>query len=139
MNRVLIIFSREKTEVKDISSKQIFQDGLNKADPICAKVLEFYAKLLGKEASNFALDSLPYAGIYLVGGMINSVKKYFSDDEGCPFIVTRRLETVLIILLRKHTSPRMRSQTKWLNRFSQSSSSTYEELGLLGTFVSLTV
>jgi len=43
--------------------------------------LEFYARLYGKELSNFACDCLPYSGIFLVGGMINSVSDYFLNES----------------------------------------------------------
>lgn len=73
-------------EPQNLDGKAIFQNGLKNEDPQCHKALEFYARLYAKEISNFALDCLPYAGIYIVGGMINSVRDYFTRPE-CPFLV----------------------------------------------------
>jgi len=111
---------REGVEPKDVTSKDIFQDGLKKADPICVKVLEFYARLYGKEISNFACDTLPYSGIYLVGGMINSVRDYFIKDESCPFL--------------KSYFSKDKITNNVLAKFPIYIV-TYDELGLLGAFV----
>jgi len=93
---------------------------LKKTDPICAKTLEFYARLYGKEISNFALDSLPYAGIYLVGGMINSVLDYFTKDPDCPFL--------------KNYFSKDKITNNVLKRFPIYVV-TFDDLGLFGAFV----
>lgn len=112
---------RDGVEQQKLDSKTIFQKGLKNEDPICAKVLQFYARLYGKEVSNFALDCLPYAGIFLVGGMINSVLSFFtSDAETNPFM--------------KAYFNKDKVTNAVLARFPIYVV-TYEELGLLGAFV----
>jgi len=75
----------DNIEASEITSEEIIQRALAKEDRQCTKVLEFFSKLYAKEISNFALNSLPYGGIYLVGGLTNAVTEYLMNDPSSPF------------------------------------------------------
>jgi len=70
-----------KKEPTEKDGKEILRKGLKKEDTICEEVLKFHAKLYGTEVSNFALDCLPYSGIFLVGAMTNAVYEFFVNDK----------------------------------------------------------
>jgi len=72
-------------EARLFTSEEIIQRGLAKSDPICQEVLNFFITLYAKEISNFALNTLPYGGIYLVGGLTNCVAEYLMKDPESPF------------------------------------------------------
>ena len=72
---------RAKKEPTEKDGKEILRKGLKKEDTICEEVLKFHAKLYGTEVSNFALDCLPYSGIFLVGAMTNAVYEFFLNDK----------------------------------------------------------
>jgi len=38
-------------------------------DKLCMKVVEKFTEILGIETGNLALKTLPYGGIYLIGGV----------------------------------------------------------------------
>jgi len=76
---------KDDMKAEDYTSEQIIQKALAKEDKQCMKVLEFFSSLYAKEISNFALNSLPYGGIYLVGGLTNCVAEYIMKDETSPF------------------------------------------------------
>jgi len=111
---------KDDIEAREISSEDIIQKALSKEDPQCVKVLEFFATLYAKEVSNFALNSLPYGGIYLVGGLTNAVWEYLKNDTSSPFkagyfskgkVINNILEKFPIYIVKE------------------------KELGLLGAFV----
>jgi glucokinase len=72
---------KEGVKAETLTPEEINTRGLTKTDPICVKVLEFFSTLYAKEISNFALNSLPYGGIYLVGGLTNQVSEYLLDSS----------------------------------------------------------
>lgn len=76
---------KEDVKAEDYTSEEIIQKALAKEDRTCVKVLEFFCTLYAKEISNFALNSLPYGGIYLVGGLTNCVADYIMNDPTSPF------------------------------------------------------
>jgi glucokinase len=80
-------FFCKKDEVihETLTSEEIIQRGLSKSDKQCLKTLELFTTLYAKEISNFALNSLPYGGIYLVGGLTNAVADYMINDPESPF------------------------------------------------------
>jgi glucokinase len=80
-------FFCKKDEVisENFTSEEIIQNGLSKSDKQCLKTLELFTTLYAKEISNFALNSLPYGGIYLVGGLTNAVADYMINDPESPF------------------------------------------------------
>jgi glucokinase len=76
---------RVNEEARCLTSEEIIQRGLSRADPMCFETLNFFITLYAKEISNFALNSLPYGGIYLVGGLTNCVAEYMMKDPDSPF------------------------------------------------------
>jgi glucokinase len=68
------------------TSEQIIKKGLAKEDKQCVATLEFFTALYAKEISNFALSTLPYRGIFLVGGLTSSCIEYFTKDPSNPFV-----------------------------------------------------
>lgn len=50
-------------------------------DPLCMKVVEKFTKIFGTETGNVALKTLPYGGIYLIGGVTNGIKDYLISDH----------------------------------------------------------
>lgn len=48
---------------------QAIFDAAKIGDPLCVRVVEVYLAALGREAGNLAAKLLPYAGIYIAGGM----------------------------------------------------------------------
>jgi len=76
---------KEGVEAKEMTSKQIFAEA-DKGDALCLKVKHFHAKLFGRELSNFACNTLPYGGIYLIGNWVNALADYLINDPACPFM-----------------------------------------------------
>jgi len=72
-------------EPSSYTSEDIIQKGLDKSDAVCREVLNFFIILYAKEISNFALNTLPYGGIYLVGNLTNCVGEYMMKDPDSPF------------------------------------------------------
>ena len=42
---------------------------MKNSDKLCMKVVEKFTKILGIDTGNLALKTLPYGGIYLIGGV----------------------------------------------------------------------
>lgn len=76
---------REGVKAEAWTSEQIIKHGLEKECKICIQVLQLFVTLYAKEVSNFALSSLPYGGIYLVGGLTECVSEYLLKDPNCPW------------------------------------------------------
>ena len=47
--------------------------GIQNQDPLCLKVIEKFTSIFGTETGNLALKTLPYGGIYLIGGVTNGI------------------------------------------------------------------
>jgi glucokinase len=43
-------------------------------DELCMKVVEKFTENLGTETGNLALKTLPYGGIYLIGGVTDGIQ-----------------------------------------------------------------
>jgi len=111
---------KDGVEAREMTSEEIIKKALAKQDDQCIKVLELFSTLYAKEISNFALNSLPYGGIYLVGGLTNAVFEYLHSDPTSPFknsyfskgkVINSLLERFPIYIVKQ------------------------KELGLLGAFV----
>ena len=47
-----------------------------KGDELCSKAVEKFAENFGKETGNLALKTMPYGGIYLIGGVTKGIKEH---------------------------------------------------------------
>ena len=60
----------------------IVEEGVkDTADPLCRKVIEKFVEILGVEIGNLALKTLPYGGIYLIGGVTNGLSHYLTTSD----------------------------------------------------------
>jgi len=48
---------------------------------LCLKVVEKFTQNFGNETGNLALKTLPYGGIYLIGGVTNGIKDYIQTNS----------------------------------------------------------
>jgi len=58
----------------DLESKDIIEAAINLKDPLCLRVVEKFSEIFGTETGNLALKTLPYGGVYLIGGVTNGIK-----------------------------------------------------------------
>jgi glucokinase len=65
----------------DIESKDIISLAINHKDPLCMKVVEKFTENYGTETGNLALKTLPYGGIYLIGGVTAGIQSYMKSDS----------------------------------------------------------
>ena len=54
---------------------------MDEGDALCMKVVEKIVDVYATEVGNFALKTLPYGGIYLVGGVTMGISKYLIQNE----------------------------------------------------------
>ena len=72
----------EKTKkFEEIESKDIIQLAINEKDPLCLKVVEKFTENYGTEAGNMALKTLPYGGVYLIGGVTAGIQSYLLENS----------------------------------------------------------
>lgn len=64
----------------DIESKDIISLAINHKDPLCMKVVEKFTEIYGTETGNLALKTLPYGGIYLIGGVTAGIQSYMKKE-----------------------------------------------------------
>ena len=50
-------------------------------DPLCLKVVEKFSEIFGTETGNKALLTLPYGGIYIMGGVTNGILDYLIHNR----------------------------------------------------------
>jgi glucokinase len=67
-------FAEESSEVRQQMQRQdpaavIGKFGADGQDPLCSETLRWFCSIYGAETGNLALKCLPYAGIYLAGGI----------------------------------------------------------------------
>jgi len=72
---------KENQKVQCMFPGEILIKGMNKKDSICEKTVDFFLKILGVEVSNFALETLPTNGIYLVGGYLSLLMKRLQEPN----------------------------------------------------------
>ena len=65
----------------DIESKDIISLAINHNDPLCMKVVEKFTENYGTEVGNLALKTLPYGGIYLIGGVTAGIQKFMKSES----------------------------------------------------------
>ena len=49
---------------------------MDQNDELCMKVVRKFSDIYATEVGNFALKTLPYGGIFLVGGVTMGISKY---------------------------------------------------------------
>ena len=50
-------------------------------DRLCMKVVEKFTEILGVETGNLALKTLPFGGIYLIGGVTAGIQEYLTSNN----------------------------------------------------------
>ena len=68
-------------DFNDITSPEIVSMAMNQKDPLCLKVVDKFVHCFGTEAGNLALKTMPYGGIYLLGGVTNGIKDYIINEK----------------------------------------------------------
>ena len=72
----------EKTKNFDtIEAKDIIGLAMKEKDPLCLKVVEKFTQNLGTETGNLVLKSLPYGGVYIIGGVAAGIKDYILGND----------------------------------------------------------
>ena len=59
----------------------IGETALSGNDALCAEALHLFCRIYGAEAGNLALNCLPYAGLYLVGGIAGKILPCLQQGE----------------------------------------------------------
>src|SRR5262249_48496771 len=65
-----------KTEAADITKA-----GLDKSCPACVETLDLFADLLGTLAGNVALSLGAFGGVYIAGGIVTKLGKWFDTSR----------------------------------------------------------
>jgi glucokinase len=71
----------ETINFDNLTSSDIIDAGINKKDPLCVKVIEKFAEILAVEVGNMALKTMPFGGIYLVGGVTTGIMDYIEKNH----------------------------------------------------------
>jgi glucokinase len=72
----------DSRDFNQLLSKDIISNGVkDKPDPLCRKVVEKFVEIFAVEAGNFALKTLPYGGLYLIGGVTNGLSHYITTTD----------------------------------------------------------
>mmetsp|Transcript_1481 Transcript_1481/g.984 ORF Transcript_1481/g.984 Transcript_1481/m.984 type:complete len:137 (+) Transcript_1481:378-788(+) len=66
---------------KDIQSYHIIKAGVKDKDALCLLVVKKFVEIYAVEAGNFALKTLPFGGVYLLGGVTNGLLDYILTDD----------------------------------------------------------
>lgn len=64
------IWNTQQPGEKDNRMKMMMQSGFNGSNQLCIKSVQLWLKLLAYECGNLISKSLPFAGLYLIGGLI---------------------------------------------------------------------
>lgn len=65
----------------DLLSGDIITCGINTHDELCMKVVHKITEIFAVEVGNMALKTLPYGGIYLVGGVTMGILGYLEKND----------------------------------------------------------
>lgn len=77
----VILEGEGKKHFDEIVSKDVIKAAMELNDPLCLKVVEKFAENFGTETGNLALKTLPYGGIYLIGGVTTGIKDYLIKNS----------------------------------------------------------
>lgn len=72
---------RKKNNFDEITSKDIIDAAIIDKDPLCLKVVEKFSQNFGHEVGNLALKTMPYGGIYLIGGVTSGIQDYLKCNN----------------------------------------------------------
>ena len=72
---------KEGKNANDLASGDIISAGVNEKDELCLKVVKKFAQILAVEVGNMALKTLPFGGIFLVGGVTYGIQHYIETDK----------------------------------------------------------
>lgn len=72
---------KEGHDFTTLTSKMIINKGLQDNDPLCLKVIEKFTEILGAEVGNLCLKTLPFGGLYLIGGVTMGIKDYIISTD----------------------------------------------------------
>jgi glucokinase len=75
------VLEKDGTSFDDIDSKMIIKCAIEQKDELCLKVVEKFTELFGVETGNFALKTLPYGGIYLIGGVTSGIQDFLLHNH----------------------------------------------------------
>ena len=65
----------------EINSHHVISAAMQKDDELCMHVVKKFTEIYAVETGNFALKTLPYGGIFLVGGVTNAIHRYLLKDS----------------------------------------------------------
>merc|ERR1711920_33034 len=65
----------------ELTAADIIRMGIENKDPLCLEVIEKFTEIFGTETGNLALKTLPYGGIYLIGGVTNGIQDYILGND----------------------------------------------------------
>jgi glucokinase len=71
----------EKKDIKNIENEDILDAGLNKTCNVCVKVLGLFIAIYAAAAGNVSLVTLPYGGLYLLGGLTVKLENYIIKEN----------------------------------------------------------
>jgi len=72
---------KEGHNFNDLTSKIIIKKGLEDKDPLCMRVIEKFTEIFGMEVGNFALKTLSFGGVYLIGGVTMGIEQYLRNND----------------------------------------------------------
>ena len=79
-DRVLKLKSTDNPDELNNVNFDIVQSGLDKSDKVARRVLEFFVELLGHISGNMGVYTLPYGGIYIVGGLSKTIREIYQTE-----------------------------------------------------------
>lgn len=91
------IFEKEGKNFKDVTSKDIIKAAMERNDPLCMKVVQKFTEIFAVETANLSLKTLPFGGVYLIGGVTQGIKKYMLNTNTFQknFFEKGRMEPIL--------------------------------------------
>jgi len=70
----------ETLQPTDKTPDEIIRAGVTHKDHLCSLVVKKFTEILAVEVGNMALKTLPFGGIYLVGGVTTGIADYLEKD-----------------------------------------------------------
>lgn len=65
----------------NITSSHIVKAAMQDKDELCLKVVHKFSEILAREVGNMALKTLPFGGIYLIGGVTMGISDYLNHES----------------------------------------------------------